>query len=1828
MKNYRNGAAVAARSLIVAVGLTLSINALTHGQTVATWTGAGGNRNWSNPANWSGGIVPNNTPTQQFAVVIPGTASVFVDAASPQSISLASMNLALGATIQVSTQRTVSVASNAGIFGNVQMDSIGSFFANSPAGSGPSVLTPNAIVARAAGRFQSNATSIDISRPTPFIGSGPGISASEAAAVVDLASVTSLTFGTTGTGGAQQVGAIAGTVDLSRLEMLTRVGSSSTLEFRAILGGVMRLNALRHAEGVNFIVSNSTMNLGSLTSARAGRIEIGGSTVSLTSLTDIRGTAISLFNATVTAPNLMLIDGATFSVGGGSFIIPATVTSYVAAPSAVSTAFDVSTGGTLGATGLRTMDFTTPGVPRPRFNATGGVLNLPALTTIGRAATTPIELIASSNGSINLESLTSLDNATVELSSGATVNLAGLTSSAGSRFVLTGGSSSSMPLLRSVNNSTFWTDGATLALPSVVSYQLALNIETAGLTPFRAAGANSVIDLSNLETLSLQTQRSAFELGIISTGQSSVVNLPTLHTITRPRDTTTTLLVSATDGGRVNLPRLASMGDNARLTVTGASSALDLRALETLSGGTVRVTQGATALFDSLRGIADSSIVFENAGNGFGANVSSFEGSTLFITGGNVSMPLLQTASLDRRPQGPNVHGAGIGGVLDWGNLRTLWIRNSGISQTQGGPLRIEALGGLVNLNSLTTINFARDTENQATRPLVFSALGGRVNLNALRSMPNVQDVSFSIAGPTAVIDAPLLEFIGGPVDRGLQLTMEASQGGVLTLPALARAMYSNLRVTSTGAGSVVRLPVLGGSRSFSSLTVAAGGRIELPAIDSLSRATISVDGAGSSITLGPGTIVQNPGITVTNGGVFTVPQSEQMSRFRSLSVSGANSRITIPNLRTFTYGSENEPFPTVSADGGVIDLGELTTFSGISIGTSVRFGAGTGGTVVANALTTFSGAVDLAARGGNSLISMNGLTTLASAASFRAIAANGGRIELAGLTSIGGTATREFSIETGSTLTLPSLTSLGSSSNTTFIAGTGSSVLLPALSNPTTAGLFRLSASGGVVRAPMITTFAGVREVQLVQGGTASQLDLPNLQTFGTAGTRSVSADAGSTLSLPALTDMRNVDVTLRDNSRLLTPNVTTIDGSTFQAANASYTTPASITRYSAESRLAATLLFANEGGTLNADALQVLQIGNNSTAGVVHSLIARSNSVLSLAGLRAIESTNSGVLSVVVSGSGTIRFNSLQQFSEANLEIQDGGSILTPALTAADSISVAAINGGTWAMPANITTYASGTRLSSTIFSSNVTGSSLNLSSLTSIGAGNPEIAGQIMSIDGLSSGVVNLSGLTDVQSVNGGRLRLNVSQRGVINASSLTTLRNVDIRFSGPDPVIQLGTITSIDSGSITASDTNFSLAALLPGIATYSALDRGPSVILSGTSGSAGEPIPQVVDFSPITSLTIGSSIAPGVVHTISAGRGTVNLFGLTSFNRVNDGRLGLVASNTGILSIPNLTSNLDGVAISVATGGRLLAPAITSFNGSTIALNGATTQAPALNFASYNTGTLGSSTIIDLTGRNLALPNLQSIAFGNATTPNAAFVIRAANGELALPSLRTLQSVNGGTLQFQLEGTGRLVTPSLTITNDTRLQTLATGNNRPTVQLSGPLQITTTDTANFIARTGTFSFQGVPSTTVEVAGRNLGIVPITTIDTLTNFAMGQLVLGTATTPTNVLLVDLFNNGNRGPLGQPEALYLTGGSATAANAPATGLILNAGSRLTLSDGIDVYFRTQGQPGFSSLRSLFQPGQTTIAFGGGFVTIPSPGAAITLALAGLVATRRRRA
>ena len=150
----------------------------------------------------------------------------------------------------------------------------------------------------------------------------------------------------------------------------------------------------------------------------------------------------------------------------------------------------------------------------------------------------------------------------------------------------------------------------------------------------------------------------------------------------------------------------------------------------------------------------------------------------------------------------------------------------------------------------------------------------------------------------------------------------------------------------------------------------------------------------------------------------------------------------------------------------------------------------------------------------------------------------------------------------------------------------------------------------------------------------------------------------------------------------------------------------------------------------------------------------------------------------------------------------------------------------------------------------------------------------------------------------------------------------------------------------------------------------------------------------------------------------------------------------------------------------------------------------------------------------------------------------------------------------------------------------------------TMYLGGDFAFSTADESYINLADGKVMANGTAPQAIEVGGADLG-QPIGSIPL--NFQMGQLTVGSFDQKSKVILVDNLNNGNRGPNGEPELLYLQGFPAD------DGLRILNGSDLVLN-GIDVYAVIGNS--WVHLNELIPEGEASVAFDQGRIWLTDPG------------------
>lgn len=190
---------------------------------------------------------------------------------------------------------------------------------------------------------------------------------------------------------------------------------------------------------------------------------------------------------------------------------------------------------------------------------------------------------------------------------------------------------------------------------------------------------------------------------------------------------------------------------------------------------------------------------------------------------------------------------------------------------------------------------------------------------------------------------------------------------------------------------------------------------------------------------------------------------------------------------------------------------------------------------------------------------------------------------------------------------------------------------------------------------------------------------------------------------------------------------------------------------------------------------------------------------------------------------------------------------------------------------------------------------------------------------------------------------------------------------------------------------------------------------------------------------------------------------------------------------------------------------------------------------------------------------------------------------------------TLRQIGGRVLLHILDSGSRLnATGNVSLAIDGGAAAI-TATNLGELHIGGTFLHKITNENDHATKLGTLHMDGSGVQQLEVAGTDVGL-PDDTIPN--NFDWGAMVVGRDDQPTTVELIDSIDNLNRGPNGEPEALYLSGfpqGEDGLRIGPDSVLVLN---------GIQAYVGTVN--GWVHLNSLFGAGQTRIPYDQGFIQL----------------------
>jgi hypothetical protein len=906
------------------------------------------------------------------------------------------------------------------------------------------------------------------------------------------------------------------------------------------------------------------------------------------------------------------------------------------------------------------------------------------------------------------------------------------------------------------------TGGARIVLPNLTTYSKGASCIAAS---WRATGAGSALEFPGLSTLTggscagLEVQAASGGtvtlaglttvtegvLTFVANGSNSVVNLAVL---TQNLATARILSFQARDGGAIAIPQFPG-GPTARVTLE-SGGVIPVGQLRELDGFTV---SGMTVDFPALTNLT-------------AGNVTVRDGAV-------VTLPSVTRHHHGTRCATDTWLVSGAGSVLDLSSLASLTGPSCGylnLQATAGGRLALGGLPGiaegtlyfladgansLVDLTSLqspptvtreisfTARNGGAFAMPQFTGGLAVTAVlesGGALPVGQFRSLNG-----FSVTGTTVEFTALTNLTAGNVTVRG---------GAVVTAPNLTLHHHGNGCATDTwevsGAGSVLDLSGLtsltGPTCGYLNLEATGGGTLVLSNLPVLADGTLSflAEGAGSLVDLAvlqdSPSAIRTLSFTARSSGVFSMPQFP----------GGPTVRVSLES-------------------GGVLPVAQFRRLNGLMVA---------GMTVDFPALTNLT-AGDILASGG-AVVTLPNLASHANGAgcfvnTWEARGA-GSVLDLSALTNLTGSTcgTPGFEATAGGRLILNRLAVIADG-NLSFLAdGTNSMVDLSALTESLAAQrtVSFEARNTGTVLMPLLAGGPSVT-VTIQSGGQLSVAQLNLLRGLTVSGT---------SLELPLITNLFTGNLIVRSGAVLRLPNLVRHEHgvnctvSTWEVSGAG-----SVLDLSALTNLTGTTcgdlaIQALAGGTANLSNLATISEGSLSfLADGAGSRVDLAALGTSLAAQRPVsfEVRNAGVIAMPqMIGGPTVGVNirsngvmSVEQIRRLSRITASAVMVNFPALTSFDSGTLIVTNGAVVTAP-NLLAYVQG-------------------------GSYQPDLwfvrdAGSVAEFPGLGQLTGAACGALDLQSVNGGQLRLG----GLTNILSGT----VHVLSTGTGSVVNLRSLAN--------------------------------------------------------------------------------------------------------------------------------------------------------------------------------------------------------------------------------------------------------------------------------------------------------------------------------------------------------------------------------------------------------------------------------------------------
>jgi hypothetical protein len=1136
-----------------------------------------------------------------------------------------------------------------------------------------------------------------------------------------------------------------------------------------------------------------------------------------------------------------LLGASIYVTGSGTKLSLPSVTSYTQ-PASTNVQWTADSGAELDFPNLVTItgNASSGGFDNYSFDITaqnGAALNLPALTAITEAATTPqeystngVQLMATSSGLLNAGSLALFNDASTSGSS--------LTANNSGKLVLP---QLTAPVGIQMNLNALSTPEQFASLQGTTSFVL-----------------NSGVVVMHVSNISGLTYLSA-------TGAGTELSFPKATSDTQPASVQVQWIAGS--GGELDFPNLVT------ITGSGTSGGFDDWSFDiTANGGTINlaaltgITEPATAAQEySTNGIQitaeNSGVLTGNALTGFN-DVSSSGSSLTATTSGVLAFPQL-TATL-----GVNMNLNALSNPQVFTSIQgdTSFTLNSGVVAMS--LTSVNGLSAITATGTGTMLSFPHVTSytQLASTQVQWNVSGGGeldfpalVTITGSASSGGFDNWSFDVTANGGTIDLPALTGITEPATavqeystNGIQITSE--NGGVLTANALASFddvsdSGSSLAANSSGTLALARLT------SPSGVNINVNAQSDPQVFTSLqgnstfslnsgvvAMSLTSVNGLSAIYVSGTGTIVSFPHVTS-----YTQLASTQVQ----WNVSGGG-ELDFPALVTITGSGSSGGFDNwsfdVTANGGTIDLPALTGITEPATAVQeystngIQITSENGGVLTANALASFDDISDsgssLAANSSGTL-ALAQLTTLSgininvnaqsnpqvftSVQGNSTFTLNSGVVAMS-LTSVNGlsglTATGS-----GTLLSFPSVTSFTQAASTQvqWIASSGGELEFPALvtitGSASSGGFdnwsFDVTANGGTINLPALT---GMTEpTTAVQGYSTNGIQITaensgvltanGLTAFSDASSSgsSLTANSSGMLALAQLTSASGLQVT--DSSGVIIMALASVNGLNYIHASGSgtilsfpgatsYTQPASIQ----------VQWISDTGAEL--DFPNIVTITGNASSGGFDNFsfdVTANGATINLPTLTGITEPSTAVqgystngIQITAENNGTLTANTLTTFNDVSssgsfLSANNSGVLALAQLTSPDGV---AINVNVQSNPQVFTSIQGNTSftLNSGVVAMALTDLS-GLSSITATGTGTdlsfPDVTSYTQpaatNVEWLatSGGELDFPALTTVAATTSSGYSLSVMESGgVITDPVLTTVTgNVNSNLAAP-------------------------------------------------------------------------------------------------------------------------------------------------------------------------------------------------------------------------------------------------------------------------------------------------------------------------------------------------------------------------------------------------------------------------------------------------------------